>query len=103
MPREDGIGFPLLEEPAAVRDRLARNGLQSLGQRHRLWPRVRLEVADHEVNAALAQVPGKREHLERLADARGVAEKNGEPSARGVAHGVQCGKTRTSRPSARRM
>src|SRR5262249_44152082 len=61
---------------------------------------VRLEIRDHDVDAALLQLVRLRQHLVRLADAGGVAEKDLQAAARGSIRHVRWGKTRTSMPSA---
>ena len=65
---------------AAILDDLAGNGLQTLAERDRLLAPVRLEVADHDVDAAPLQLVGFGQHLVGLADASGVAQEHLEPA-----------------------
>ena len=101
-PAEDRVRIHFFEPASAVLDRLSGNGFQAFAQRDRLPPSVRLEVADDDVNAALFELVGFRQHLVGLADTRRIAQKDFEPTARRrwVRH---CGKTRTSMPSASRI
>ena len=83
MAPQDGVGVHLLERRAAVLDDLARDGLQPLGQRDGVLAPVRLEVADHDVDALRACSSLRLgQHLIGLADAGGVAQEDLEPTAR---------------------
>ena len=65
---------------------------------------MRLEIADDDVDALTLQLVRFGQHLVGLADAGGIAEEHLEttPARCGIGHG-QCGKTRTSMPSASRI
>ena len=103
MPREDGVGVHLLEQPPAVIDRLARNGLEPLGQRDRVGPRraARSSRRRRRCRAgggpAPASASGTSCRRPRRSRERCSADRARSRSRR------QCGKTRTSMPSARRI
>ena len=92
-------------EPRCCID-LAGYELQALGLRDRILAAVRLEVADHDVDALRPQLLRLGQHLVSLADAGRVAQKYFEFAARAHQSHYQaawrrgCGNIRTSIPSA---
>ena len=50
--------------------------LEPLGQRNRLLPSVRLEIADHDVDAGAVQIMRLAQHLVGLSYSGGVAQKD---------------------------
>ena len=72
----DLVDVHLLERHAAVLDAAARHRLEPLGERRRLRPIVRLEVADHDVDALGLRLPALEQHAVGLADAGGRAEED---------------------------
>ena len=76
MPRQDGLRIHLLKERAAILDLLPGNDLQAFGFRDRLLAAVRLEIADHDVDAGSLQLLSLFQHLVGLADAGGIAHED---------------------------
>ena len=106
MAREDGVGVHLLEHVAPRYAIVSpRNRLEPLGQRDRVGAaRAARSSRSTTSMPRWRSSCASRQHLVGLADAGGVAEKDLQPSARGVQSSRrQCGKTRTSMPSASRI
>ena len=68
--RDHGVDVHLLELEPAVRGSQARHRLEPLGERRRLRPVVRLEVADHDVTPLGLRLPALLQHPVGLADSR---------------------------------
>ena len=68
-PGEDRVDVHLLERPVTVFELPAGNGLQVADLFGRVDAAVRLDVADHDVGAAIVTPPALVEHGEGLADA----------------------------------
>ena len=84
--RDHRVDVHLLELELAERAAQARHDLEPLGERGRLRPVVRLEVADHDVAALRLRLPALLEHPVGLADPGRHAEQ--DPVA--AAHGHSC-------------
>jgi hypothetical protein len=74
--REQAVEVEFLERPPAVIDAPTREHLEPVEQRRRLLASVRLDQTHDDVDALLAQLPGRAEHGVRLSDSRGGAKKN---------------------------
>src|SRR5580704_14055710 len=98
MPGENRVRVHLLENRPTIIDPLPRNRFQAFRLGNGVLARVRLEVADYYVHAALFELLAFLQHLVRLADARRVAHEDFE-----LAAGHHCGKTRMSMPRERRI
>ena len=80
-PPQDGVGIHFLEQRPLVLHRPPRHHFEALDQRHRVLPAMRLEIADHDVDALVLQLARLGEHLVGLAHARGVAEEDLQTTA----------------------
>ncbi len=83
-PRDHGIQVHLLDDLAAIIERLARDHLQPAHQRLGLGAAMGLDEADHDVDAGLALGVGALQHLVGLADAGSGADEDLELAARAL-------------------
>ena len=72
---DDGVDVHLLERDGAVLGVQPAHDLEPLGERRRLGPVVRLEVADHDVASLGVRLPPLLQHAVGLADARRRASR----------------------------
>ena len=72
---DDGIDVHLLELERAVLDAQPRHDLEPFGERRRLRPVVRLEVADHDVTPLVLRLPALLQHPVGLADPGGLPSR----------------------------
>src|SRR5205807_9944626 len=86
MPAQDCIGIHLFKDRAAVFDLAARDDLQSLCFRNRIFAAMSLEVTDDNIPAMVLHLAGFLKHLVGLADTRGIAEINPEFSGWMICH-----------------
>lgn len=75
------IQIELLQLASAIFEQTARQHLQPLQEARRLAAPMRLDKADHHIDAFVRQTPRALQHGEGLADARCRAEKDLEASA----------------------
>ena len=73
---DDGVEIHLGEHEVAVVAPQPGNLLDAVRERCRLWPVVRLEVADHDVTAVVLRLAALLEHAVRLAHPRGHAQQD---------------------------
>ena len=92
LPSQRRIEIEFAEHDAAVGDLFMRKLFETLEQRFRVVPAVRLDVPDHHVDPIGTRSLRGFEHRVGFADARRVAEENLELAARGsVLHRLHAG------------
>ena len=89
---DDGVDVHLLELETAVARAQPGDDLESFGERARLGPVVRLEVADDDVAAVVLRLAALLEHPVGLADAGGHPEQDPVVAERHLRPPAGCGR-----------